>query len=383
MIKKAKIMSIVSVASFMLACGGEVDTLESLVVKRKDIQAQLVELDSLIDLKDTTTSTVFNPLVVVKPILEEDYSHKIEVLGLVSSDQNIVLSAESNGKIISISVKEGQKVTKGQTIAVIDGQMLADNADELQTQLDYANYMLDKQEKLKEKGVGSEFRVMQAQNQVNSIKDKMKSLSTMKGKTVVRAPFSGVVEEIMPNRGEFVGAGAAIARIVNVDKVTVTAEVSEKLLGSLKEGKDGTVVNMKFDHSTVPVSSTIESIGKFIDPINRTVKIRMSIDDNELLLPNMSGVIKINDVAINNATIIPSTAILKNENNEDFIYLLNEEKEENTYSVMKTPINVLSSFQGTSAISASADLIGKKVVDQGAKGISVNDIVKLKLASNE
>jgi RND family efflux transporter MFP subunit len=383
MIKKVKIISILSIASLILACGSKEDTLESLISKRKDLQGQLVELDSLIDLKDTTTLTIFNPLVVAKPILEENYSHKIEVLGLVSSDKNIVLSAESNGKIVSISVKEGQKVSKGQTIAIIDGKMLSDNTNELQTQLDYAKYMLDKQQKLKDKGVGSEFQVRQAQNQVNSLEDKMKSLSTMKGKTVVKAPFSGVVEEIMPNKGEFVGAGAAIARIVNVDKVTVTAEVSEKLLGSLKEGKDGTVVNMKFDHSTVPVSSTIESIGKFIDPINRTVKIRMSIDDNELLLPNMSGVIKINDVAINNATIIPSTAILKNENNEDFIYLLNEEKEENTYSVMKTPINVLSSFQGTSAISASADLIGKKVVDQGAKGISVNDIVKLKLASNE
>ena len=380
---KIKFFSIAALSTIMVACGGELKTLEMLENDKKKLQADLAVVDSLINEKDTTTTKVFNPLVVALPVITDDFSHKIEVLGIVSSDKNIVLSSESNGKIISIRVKAGQKVTKGQTIAIIDGQTLSDNSNELKTQLEYAEYMLEKQVQLNAKGVGSEFQVKQAQNQVNSLKDKMKSLSTMKRKTVVRAPFTGVVEEIMPNTGEFVGAGAPIARIVNVDKVTITAEVSEQLLGNLNEGKDGTVISMKFDHMNTPVVSTIQSIGKFVDPINRTVKIRSDITDNELLLPNMTGKISITDVYIDSATIIPSNCILKDEFNKDYIYILDEEMDNNTFSVQEVYINVMSSFNGRSAVSSELNLVGKKVISAGAKGISKQDIVKLKEVINE
>jgi multidrug efflux pump subunit AcrA (membrane-fusion protein) len=205
----------------------------------------------------------------------------------------------------------------------------------------------------------------------------------MKGKTVVRAPFSGVVEELMQNAGEFVGAGSPIARVVNVDKVTISAEVSEQLLGSLKEGKDGTTISMKFDHLTEPVLSSIHTIGKFIDPVNRTVKIRSEIDKNTILLPNMTGKIAITDVEIADATVIPSTSILKDEMNNDFIYILSTKGADETYELEKVYVKTVSSFNGNSAISSEVDLKGRKVVDAGAKGVSEKDIVKLKVISNE
>jgi len=367
-----------------LSCGGGASiSMDSLKSEKGDLQARLVEIDSLLDELDTNKKDIFYPLVVAKPVITEDFEHQIEVLGLVSSDKNVVLSAEYNGKIVSIQVKEGQKVSKGQTIAVIDGQALNDNTNELETQLEYAEYMLDKQIKLNEKGVGSEFNVKQAENQVNSLKDKMKSLGTMKGKTVVRAPFSGVVEQIMPNTGEFVGPGAPIARVVNVDKVTISSEVSEQLLGNLKEGSNGTALAIKFDHLDSIINTTIQSIGKFIDPINRTVKIRTELDKNTVLLPNMTGKVAITDASIANAKVIPSTAILKDENNNQFIYILDEKQENGNFSVAQVWIKELSSFKGKSAIESEVDLTGKEIIDQGAKGITKKDIVKLKIVTNE
>lgn len=374
----------VAIAGGVLAsCAPKGETIEALKTKKSELKKELLKLDSLIMAKDTSAKDIFYPLVVAKPIKFKDFTHEVEVLGVVSSDKNIVLSAEYNGKITSIRVKEGQKVSKGQTIAVIDGSALSDNENELRTQLEYAEYMLNKQQQLKENGVGSEFNVRQAQNQVNSLQDKIKSLKTMKGKTVVTAPFSGVVEQIMPNTGEFVGAGSPIARIVNVDNITVTAEVSEKMIGSLNEGKEGTVLSMTFDHLKEPVSSTIHTIGKFVDPVNRTVKIRTEIHDNKILLPNMTAKVAITDESIKEATVVSSTCILKDDENNDYIYVLGEKTDQGVYGVEKVYVEVLGSFEGESAVKASVPLKDKEAVDNGAKGITEKDLVRLKLISHE
>ena len=116
-----------------------------------------------------------NPLVTLHKAELKDFTHEIRVQGNVETDKDIIINAEMGGLITSIQVKEGQNVISGQTIATIDASILSSNAEELKTQLEYAEYMLDKQEELQKRGVGSEFDYETAQNQVNSLKTKMNS----------------------------------------------------------------------------------------------------------------------------------------------------------------------------------------------------------------
>ena len=135
-------------------------------------------------------------LVNIEKVELQSFVHEIRVQGNVETDQDILLSSEMGGLITNVNMKEGQKVSKGQVIASVDASVLSSNMLELNTQLEYAEYMLEKQLELNKRGVGSKFYLEAAQSQVNALKASQNSLSTQQGKATIRAPFSGVVDQV-------------------------------------------------------------------------------------------------------------------------------------------------------------------------------------------
>ena len=175
-----------------------------------------------------------SPLVNLEKAQLTQFTHEIRVQGNVETDKDILINAEMGGLITSIKVKEGQTVRAGQVIATIDASILSSNAEELKTQLEYAEYMLSKQEELKKRGVGSEFDYETALNQVASLKTRMASLNVQRGKAIIKAPFTGVVDNVFAKTGQMAGATSPIIRLVNNDNVDIVATISEKHISNVK-----------------------------------------------------------------------------------------------------------------------------------------------------
>lgn len=315
--------------------------------------------------------------VTLETIEEKPFEHKIRVQGNIETDQDILLTAEMGGLITSVLVKEGQKVTKGQVIARIDASVLASNMAELQNQLKYAEYMLDKQSELNKRGVGSEFDLKAAQNQVNSIRASMNSLSTQQGKAVVKAPFTGIIDQVFATGGQMAGPAAPIARLVNNTNVDIVATVSEKHYLNIKEG---TLIDVSFpNYSDTVLHLAITNVGNYIEPTNRTFRIMSSIKNNKLLLPNMLAEVSITDLKVEKGIVISSKAILKDENNKDFVFVAEPSKDkEGSYSLKKVNIEVVEKYDGQALIKGSSLKPGQQIVVEGAKGISEENTVRIK-----
>lgn len=311
-----------------------------------------------------------DPLVHVSKIEMKPFSHEIRVQGNVETDQDILLNAEMGGLITKITVKEGQKISKGQTIATIDASILASNQVEIQTQLDYAKYILSKQEQLHDKGVGSEFELEAAKNQVASLETKLKSLSTQKGKAVIKAPFSGIIDQVFARNGQMAGPQSPIVRLVNNNKVDIVASISEKHLSKVKIG---TPLRVTFpNYKDLELDLTVTNIGNYIEPTNRTFRIVAGLDKNELLLPNMLAEVHITDVSVPSGMVLPATSIQKDQDNMSFIYILEGKK------VKKVFVTVISNFEGNTLIKTDEELKGADVVVKGAKGVVDEDDVRVK-----
>jgi membrane fusion protein (multidrug efflux system) len=93
----------------------------------------------------------------------------------VETDENVLVTAESQGTIRAIHVKEGQRVSKGQPLITIDSEILASTIDEVETSLEMANYMFEKQQKLMDEGVGVEIEYEQSRNQKKALGTKIKN----------------------------------------------------------------------------------------------------------------------------------------------------------------------------------------------------------------
>lgn len=321
------------------------------------------------------------PLVNIQPVENKSFHHEIRVQGNVETDQDITLTAEMGGLINSVNIKEGQTVRKGQVIAQVDASVLSSNYQELETQLKYAEYMLSKQEELQKRGVGSEFDLETAKNQVNSLKANMNSLNTQRGKAIIRAPFTGVIDEVFAKNGQMAGPSMPIVRLVNNSTIDIVSTVSEKHFSKIKVG---TPVRVTFpNYSDTVINLNVTNVGNYIEPTNRTFRIMSTIKNNKYFLPNMLAEVSVTDMAVENGLVIPSVSILKDQESNDFVFIAKpytgEEGGKNLYQVTKKIIKVIEKYDGDALVDQDSGLKkGEFVVVEGAKGISSGNIVRIK-----
>lgn len=312
--------------------------------------------------------------VEVAEVERTSFEHRIRVQGNVETDEDVMLTAELGGLITSVRVKEGQEVSKGTIIATVDGATLNSSMQELKTQLEFAEYLLEKQEELNKRGVGSEFELEQAKNQVNSLKASMNSIGTQQGKTVIRAPFKGTIDQVYAVKGQMAGPSAPVVRLVNSKEVDITATISEKHFKSVKEG---TNMNVTFpNYGDIEMDLKIETVGNYIEPTNRTFRIKTTVKDNKELLPNMLAEISITDLSVESGTVVPARSILIDQDSRDFVYIV-EKKGDNEVAT-KEFVEVIERYEGRALIKDNPKVTeGVRVVVKGARGISKDDPIKV------
>tara|TARA_B110000046_G_scaffold185182_1_gene225909 strand:- start:318 stop:1490 length:1173 start_codon:yes stop_codon:yes gene_type:complete len=372
---KKKFIYFIALGSFLTACGS-VETnpeLDALNGKRDSLKAELAAVDAQILELDTTIVEIV-PIVTADKVKVEDFSHQVEIPGTVETDQNALINAESSGVIKLVHVREGQTVSKGQTLITIDSEILASTMEELKASLELADYMFEKQQELKDKGVGVEMEYEQAKNQKLSLEKKIRTMRSQQGKTVVRAPFSGVIDDIMVNAGEMAAPQIPLLRIVNNSNITINATLSENLLSKVNIG---TAVEMRFPslNDTVIVS-TVSNKGNYIDPTNRTFRIQIAVKNNKLLLPNQFAELNVTDFTRKDAIVVNSESLLQDTDNNMYVYRLTPAGEPEKYNVERIEIKVVKMFEGQACIEGAvkdADLL----VVKGAKGITETDVVTI------
>ena len=381
MITKNKLI-IAGISGLMLsACVGVEESgngdqkLADLISQRDSIKAVLSDLNVQIAALDT--NQVENTLVVTAEEVQiKDFVHKIEVQGAVETDKNAMINAEASGTIRQVHVKEGQKVSKGQALVTIDAAILSSQIEEVETQLELANFMYEKQKKLMDEGVGTEIEFEQAKSNKNRLESSIKTMKSQQGKTVVRAPFSGTIDEVRISLGEMAAPGVPLLRLVDNKDVKITASISENLLGKINVG---TSVDLNFPslNDTI-IKSTITSKGNFIDPTNRTFRIRIDVKENKLLLPNLLAKVNLTDYAKKDAIVINAESILQDTQNNSYVDKINKTKAGT--GVEKVFINVIKKYKGEACVEpiGSGSLTANdKVVVKGAKGITESDIVTI------
>lgn len=315
------------------------------------------------------------PLVTAVKVERGPFKHEIRVQGNIETDLDALISAEMGGLITGIKVKEGENVRKGDHLAFIDASILNSNLQELVTSLEYAKYMHKKQEELNEKGVGSEIELESSRNQVASLKAKIKSLNTQKDKATISAPFNGVIDQVYGKNGQIAGPQSPLFRLVNNETVAVVASISEKHYANVKIGTEMKVSFPNYMDTTIVLRVT--NVGNYIEPTNRTIRIRSTIKKNSFLLPNMLAEVNITDLDVEDGIVLPSKSILKDNENRDFVFVLTKDKK--GYVVSKRSVEIISKYDGECLVSENSEIkTGDLVVLDGARGVANNDIVEIK-----
>lgn len=215
----------------------------------------------------------------------------IDLYGRTAPNRESTLGAEISGKIVKLLVDKGSFVDKGQAIAQID------EAD-LELQLQQAKANLEVREKefkaaksLKRRGLQGEVAYSTAQANFVQAQAMVKKAQHDVENTFVRAPFSGVVDDLIIEVGDFVNVGSAVAKIVDLSVLVVEADVSERHAQDLSIGQKASI--RLLDGKSL--EGSLRYISKVSSVATNTFPIEIEIPNPEQRVPaGMSAEVKLN-----------------------------------------------------------------------------------------
>ncbi len=190
---------------------------------------------------DKKEETVPLARVVVDSFTARATARSINLYGRTAPNREVILGAEISGKIIALTVKKGDFVEKGQSIAKIDKR-------DLDIKLERAKAVLSVKEKefkaansLKKRGLQGEVAYSNAQAALIDARAGVRDVQLALKNANIEAPFSGFIEDMMIEIGDFVGIGDPIAKVLDLSKLVVQADVSERHIHQLKLNQSASV----------------------------------------------------------------------------------------------------------------------------------------------
>lgn len=320
---KKILFTLLSIGFLIYSCAPDKKAeLEKLRQEQKELSVKIEQLLQELDSSSSGADTLNKKSTVVDvlQIEEKAFVHYIGVQGKIDSDNNVMLSAKTPGTITSVFVNEGDQVSKGQVLAQIDDDIIRSNKAELQSSLDLATTLFERQKNLWEQNIGTEIQYLQAKNNKESLERRMASLNEQLQLTKIIAPFSGIVDEVIIKKGEVAAPGMPAIRIINPSDYKIVAEVAESYINKIKKGNK---VKIDLPILKKTVESRITNVSKIIDPTNRTFKIEVELADslNKYVKSNMIVFIHIEDYRKNEAIVIPVNAVQFSNEEEDYVFI--------------------------------------------------------------
>lgn len=304
------------------------------------------------------------------------YEHFVSFQGTLETDKNIVMYPEIPGLLKSIKVVEGQRVKKGDVLAIISDSGLVDQLQQLEIQLTLAKTTYERQNRLWEQKIGSEMQFLQAKTQYLSLEKSIAQMKDQVAKTTITAPFDGIVDHILADVGSSLAPGVTpVVRVINLDEMKVSAQIPEIHLNNIKKAAK-VAVNIPVLNKTLPAE--INAVGNFINPNNRSFRVEIGLENNiGDLKPNMTVLLNINDYKNEAAILVPSKNILEDQAGAKYVYTLERAPgQEGMYKAIKTFVKTGKNSDNKTEILEGLSA-GDQIVEDGIRLVKDQQLVKI------
>ncbi len=262
-----------------------------------------------------STSTLTLP-VVAQEVRQGDLILSVNTTGQVRSEAMSALKSETQGTIIAVRVRPGDRVRKGQPLVEVDPKPLDLAVQDAAAKLEQARLqLLDNTvpdsivtgkaltgERLK----NAEIRAGLEAARVNLEKAKLE-----REKATITAPFDGVMDEVKVAVGERLSTGQDIGRVVDLVHLRIEAAVLEHDLPLIKVG--GQAVVSAAAAPDQPVTGRIAAILPIVDTTTRAGRAVIRIPGGGVLRPGMYADIRLEASRLTDRTIVPFAAVIERD----------------------------------------------------------------------
>jgi membrane fusion protein (multidrug efflux system) len=375
-----------------VACGGgdnnsieaKKASLEKLKKQALSIDVQIAAIEKELE-KSGSKEQAKAVLVVVAPIVAQDFNHFIELQGKVESESvSYVTPRAGGGQVKELFIKRGDRVKKGQVILQLDNSLIkqsaaaaAQNIETVKAQAALAKAVYEKQKNLWDQNIGSEIQLMTAKTNADASASQLKAALEQLGMakdqlayTTIKSDVDGVAEEVNVKVGELFG-GAGQIKIVNTEHLKLTSQVPENYAGKIKVGTD---VSLNFPDIQKIVDTKLNVVGNVIDPLSRSFYVESKLPIDKNFRPNQLVQVKIKDYTKKAAIIIPIN-LIQNDDKGKFIYVA---VTENGKLVARKRIVTIGEFYGNNIEILAGLNVGEQIVTEGYQSVYDGQFISTK-----
>jgi membrane fusion protein (multidrug efflux system) len=232
----------------------------------------------------------------------------VRATGRIEAMQAVDLRPDEEGRVTGLHFYEGQFVGKGAALVTIDDAMPRAQAERAAAERDLARQQLERVRLLRQQNASSAADLERAEAAARSAAAALAVLQLQIARSVVRAPFAGVVGQRFVSVGDYVTTGTRLLTLQTVDPQRAVIEVPERHAISLRPGQ-----TVAFTVAAAP-GRIFNAQVDFIDPVvqtaNRTIMVKArAANPNRVLRPGMFIEARLATATRMNAIVVPEDAV--------------------------------------------------------------------------
>jgi membrane fusion protein, multidrug efflux system len=232
----------------------------------------------------------------------------VRATGRIEAVQAVELRPDAQGRITKILFQEGQSVAAGTPLIVIDDDLLRAQAERAKADRDLAHQQLERVRKLRADNAASPADLERAQAAERSAEAGLAVLMLQIERSVVRAPFGGVIGQRFVSTGDYVTNASRLLTLQTVNPQRAVLEVPERYAIALRRGQD-----VEFTVAAQPghvYHAQVEFIDPVVQNVSRTILVKARAPNPQRVLrPGMFIEARLATEQRANAIVIPEDAV--------------------------------------------------------------------------
>ncbi|MEO7211314.1 efflux RND transporter periplasmic adaptor subunit [Mucilaginibacter sp.] len=308
--------------------------------------------------KQVCVSDSMAKIITIDTAKTTQMKDELSLSGEVSFDDNKVVKVFpfTSGQVMEVKVSLGDKVSKGQTLAVLRSADVAGNYTDLtSTKADLAisKRQLEQAEYLYKNGISSERDYTEAkENYAKAVASNSKvqqqiainggGNTSASGSLVIKAPGDGYIVEKNITAGNFIRPdnSNSLFTISNMKDVWIWANVFESDIAKVKKGYDAKITTLAYPDKVF--SGNVDEVSSVLDPDNKVMKVRIALQNKDMLLkPEMFTNVLITNKEATSSVAIPASAVIF-DSSKNFVVVYHDKcnLQVHEVSVIKTVDNI-------------------------------------------
>lgn len=275
--------------------------------------------------------------VEVTKATKGDITAELNVVGNLIGAQTVDVVPRTAGRLVSMNVKLGDRVSRGQTLARIEDQEINEQVKQAEAAFEVAQATIRQREAdlkfavvnfersqnlfqrqllprqslddAEARQAASSAQLDLARAQLSQTQARLEELRIAKGNTNIVSPVNGFVGRRNMDVGAWASQQSPVASVVDISSVRLVANVVEKDLRLVNAGDPARVTVDAFPGETF--SGRIARVAPVLDPATRTAEIEIEVPNGDFRLkPGMYARMSVTIESRRDTTLLPKVAVV-------------------------------------------------------------------------